>query len=298
MKEKALVTVYVLIYRDMKRIPELLKSIANQTYENIELMISDDGSPNVTKEELIEVVKPYRSRFNNTIINKNEINYGTVRHINGIIPKMSGDILCGIAADDIFYDSKVIENIVDFFRNNSDVDIVTSKRYDEGDKVERPIKKVQKILKNDFESYQKIMFRVTPLISGAGTFFRKELFEKYGYFPEEFKLVEDASFFTKLVSEGVRFGFLDRITISHGAGGVSDKNTVPHPWYVEDMDYLYSTWLYSLIPKNDRFSHRCVTYHRKRRKTKKKCQIVLLYLQYIDVCMWIFLFYRREVLKS
>jgi len=282
----------------MKRIPELLKAVANQTYRYIELLISDDGSPNITKEELREAVEPYRSRFKSIVINKNKINYGTVRHINGIIPKMHGDILCGIAADDTFYDSYVIESIVDFFRNNSNVDIITSKRYDEGDKVERPIKKVQKIIKNDFESYQKIMFRATPLISGAGTFFRKELFEKYGYFPEKFKLVEDASFFTKLVSEGVQFGFLDRITILHGAGGVSDKNAIPHPWYVEDMDYLYSTWLYSLIPKNDRFSHRCVTYHRKRRQAKSKYQIIRLHLQYIDVCVWLLWFYKSDILKG
>lgn len=295
MKAKVLVTVYILIYKDMKRIPDLLESIAKQTYQEIELLISDDGSPNITEEELRKAVEPYRRRFKNIIVNKNEKNAGTVRHINGIIPKMNGSILCGIAADDTFYDSNVIENVVDFFESNREIDIVTSKRYDEGDNVERPIKKVQEIIKNDFDSYKKIMFRATPLISGAGTFFRKKLFEKHGYFPEEFKLVEDASFFTKLPAEGVKFGFLDKITILHGAGGVSDKNVSPHPWFVEDMDYLYSTWLYKFVPEEDKFSRRCVTYHKKRRQAKSKLQIAILYLLYIDVCIWLFRFYKGEM---
>lgn len=294
METRGLVTVYILIYKNMKRISELLESIARQTYKEIELLISDDGSPNITEEDLLEVVRPYEKRFTNVIINKNRGNNGTVRHINGIIPKMHGKILCGIAADDMFYNNDVIESIVDFFNENEAIDIVTSKRYDESSGLVQPIEKVQEVIKNHFDRYKKIMFRATPLISGAGTFFRKDLFKKYGYFPEEFRLVEDASFFSKLVSEGVRFGFLDKITIFHGAGGVSDKNVIPHPWYEADMDYLYSTWLYSLIPLDDKFSYRCVTYHKKRRLAKNTFQILILYMRYVDVCMWILKFYSGK----
>lgn len=297
MKEQMLVTVYILIYKDMSRLQELLQSVADQTYENIELLISDDGSPNMTQEELIEAVKPYIDRYSNIIINKNEQNLGTVRHINGIIPKANGKILCGIAGDDRFFDSKVIEEVVRFFADNESIDIVTSKRFDEGTATEQPIKKMQSILKNDFEAYRKVMFRATPSISGAGTFFRKELFEQYGNFPEEFKLVEDASYFTKLIAQGVRFGFLDRITIRHGAGGVSDKKAVPNLLFVKDMDYLYSDWLYSLIPENDKFSKRCVKYHGKRRRAKGLFSIAKLYLCYLDVCIWLLGFYREEIFK-
>lgn len=295
MADKALVTVYILIYKDMKRIPDLLKSIVNQTYNNIELLISDDGSPNISYEDLETAIEPYKFRFKNIIINKNEKNKGTVQHLNGIIPKMNGDILCGIAADDLFYDFDVISSVVDFFKKNQDIDIVTSRRFDEGDKVEQPIKKVQKIIKDDFQSYQKIMFRATPLISGAGTFFRKGFWDKYGYYPEEFKLVEDASLFTKLIAQGIKIGFLDKVTILHGAGGVSDKNVSPHPWYTKDMDYLYSTWLYYFIPKKDIFSRRCVTYHKKRRKIKKKRDIILLYILYIDICLYLFWLYKENI---
>lgn len=293
-----LVTVYILIYKDLKRMPELLQSIVKQTYREIELVVSDDGSPNITMEDLLAMIEPYKTRFTNVIVNKNEENMGTVKHLNHILPKMNGDVLCGIAADDTFFDYTVIESIVDYFNKNKGYDIVTSKRYDEGDNVEQPIKKVQEILKNDFEKYKKVMFRATPLISGAGTFFRKGVWEKYGYYPEEFKLVEDASMFTKLIATGVKFGYLDKLTILHGAGGVSDKNAVPHPWYKEDMDYLYSTWLFKYLPKEDKFSRRCIEYHRKRRRVKSGYQILILYMIYIDVCCWIFWFYKDNLFEN
>lgn len=294
MNEKPLVTVYILIYKDMSRICDLLRSVAAQTYEEIELLISDDGSPNITYQDLVNVTEPYKARFKNIIINKNEENKGTVRHVNGIIPKANGVILSGIGGDDIYYNDNVIENVVDFFKQNKNIYIATSKRFDEGEGVEQPHKNVQQVLKNDFSKYKKVMFRATPQISGTGTFFRRDLFEKYGYFPEEFKLVEDASYYTKLVAQGVKFGFIDKITVIHAAGGVSDKNAIPHPWYVQDMDYLYSTWLYGLVDKDDYFSRRCITYHSKRRKAHRLFQIGILYFLYLDVCIWLFLYYSGK----
>lgn len=295
-KESPLVSVYILMYKTLDGLQNTLDSIIEQEYSRMELIISEDGSGKIDESDL-QFVKAYENKFENIIININEKNLGTVRHLNHILTKATGEIFCGVAAGDTLYNKKTVKNIVDYFENNPGKLIVTSKRIDETDDLIRPTKKLQKILQTDFHKYKKIMLRATPLISGAGTFYCRKLFEQYGYFPEEFKLVEDASYYTKLVDKGVEFGFLDCITCVHAAGGVSDKSSVPHPWWVQDREYLYVKWLMEIAKKEDRFSERCVKFHSQRVLKEKTFGLFFLCMKYIDVCFYLLWFYKEEIIE-
>ena len=295
-KEKyPLVSIYVLTYKSIEGLKKTLDSIAIQNYPRMELIISEDGSGKIKEEDIWVYVELYNKKFEKIIININDTNIGTVGHLNNVLKKTTGDILCGIAPGDAYCDKNVIKNMVTYFKDNSTKLIATSKRIDETDNMIRPTKKMQNILKNHFEKYKKIMLRATPLISGAGTFYRRELFEKYGYFPEEFKLVEDASYYSKLVDMGVEFGFLDCITYVHAAGGVSDKSTAPHPWWVQDRKYLYKTWLMDIAEKEDIFSRRCVKFHAERVLKEGTIALVPLCIAYMDVCIYLLWFYKEEI---
>lgn len=296
-KKCPLVSVYVLMYKSIEGLSKTLDSIIKQDYPRIELIISEDGSGKIKEEDILAYIEPYKKYFEKIVININNTNVGTIRHLNIVIKKSSGDILCGISPEDVYYDKNVIKNVVTYFLNNPQKVIVTSKRLDETDNLIRPTKKLQNILVNHFEKYKKIMLRATPLISGAGTFYRREIFDKYGYFPEEFKLVEDASYYTKLVDKGVEFGFLDCITYVHAAGGVSDKSTTPHPWWVQDREYLYETWLMEIAKKEDWFSERCVKFHIQRVLKEKTFALIFLCLKYIDVCFYLLWFYKEEIIE-
>lgn len=292
-----LVTVYILVYKDISKIKKAIESIVSQTYPRIELFVSDDGSPNISIKEIEEVIQPYKERFENIVINKNDDNLGTVKHLNRIYQMFSGRIICGVAADDMYHDEHVVENVVKYFLDNPSKLVVTSRRLDETDNLIRPTKKLQNILERQQGKYKKIMLRATPLICGAGTFYRCDLFEKHGYFPEEFKLVEDASYYSKLVDMGVEFGFLDCITYVHAAGGVSDKSTKPHPWWLQDRKYLYETWLMDIAEKEDWFSKRCVKFHVKRVEKEGTIALIPLCMAYIDVCIYLLCFYKEEILE-
>lgn len=291
-----LVSVFILMYKSLEGLQDTINSVIEQEYPRLELIISEDGSGKIQEKDLL-FIKNYENKFENIIININKENVGTVRHLNYVLTKATGEIFCGIGAGDVLYNKNVIRNIVDYFQNNQEKLIITSKRLDETDGLIRPTNKLQKILKTKFYKYKKIMLRATPLISGAGTFYRRELFEKYGYFPEEFKLVEDASYYTKLVELGVEFGFLDCITCVHAPGGVSDKSTIPHPWWVQDRNYLYATWLMDIAQNEDWFSERCVKFHSQRVLKEKTFALVLLCLKYIDVCLYLFWFYKEELVE-
>ena len=296
-KSNPLVSIYVLVYKSLEGLSKTLDSIVSQEYPRIELIISEDGSGKVKEDEIWDYVREYGNYFEKIIVNVNSTNVGTVRHLNSVIKKTSGRVLLGLSPGDAFYDKEVVKNVVSYFMDNPERLVVTSKRIDELDNLIRPTRKLQNIIENNFGKYKKIMLRATPLICGGGTFYQREIFEEYGYFPEEFKLVEDASYYSKLVDMGVEFGFLDCITYVHAAGGVSDKSTKPHPWWLQDRKYLYETWLMDIAEKEDWFSKRCVKFHVKRVEKEGTIALIPLCMAYIDVCIYLLCFYKEEILE-
>ena len=55
------------------------------------------------------------------------------------------------------------------------------------------------------------------------TFVKKNIYQKYGYFSEEFKYCADNEFIIRIVKEGVIIDFLDTVLGRMELGGVSEK---------------------------------------------------------------------------
>lgn len=293
-----LVTVFLVTYYNCELISKAVEKIAKQDYPRIELIISDDGTPNYSKEKMEQDVEPYRKYFENVIVNKNTENQGTVKHLNKVISLLNGEIICGIGIDDSFANEHVVSEIVDYFEKNKDISVVTSKRYEEAVSHIKPSKYVQKMLYMDQDKYRKQMFRITPQISNIGTFYRKDCFIKYGFYPEEFRLVEDAPYLSKLIAKQVKMGWLDSVTTIHAAGGVSCKGKKVNEAWFNDRVYLYEKWMPTLLEKDDSFSIRCLRFHTERCKAKSNSEILISFLKYLDVCAYLFSVLGMETLKE
>lgn len=62
-KENRLVSICIPAYNHEKFVQEAIKSIIDQTYENIELLIINDGSPDETHEKIMELYDKCKERF-------------------------------------------------------------------------------------------------------------------------------------------------------------------------------------------------------------------------------------------
>lgn len=62
-KENRLVSICIPAYNHEKFVQEAIKSIIDQTYENIELLIINDGSPDKTHEKIMELYDKCKERF-------------------------------------------------------------------------------------------------------------------------------------------------------------------------------------------------------------------------------------------
>lgn len=288
MENNVLVSVFLVSYYNCELIHDAVKRISQQDYSRMELIVSDDGTVGYSREQMEKDVKPFQHYFERIIINKNQQNEGTVKHLNRVINLANGEIICGIGIDDYFADESVVSNVVKFFHEHEQFDVITSKRYEESTSIVLPTLYIQKMLDQNQDKYRKMMFRITPQICNIGTFYKKSCFEKHGLFPEEFKLVEDAPYLSLLVARGVEIGWMDYVTAIHAAGGVTCKEKRRNIIWAEDRTYLYEKWLPSLLSEKDAYSLRCLKFHAARSRAVTNKTLILCFLKYFDVCIYLF----------
>ncbi|MCE9686733.1 glycosyltransferase family 2 protein [Shewanella sp. AS16] len=143
---KPLVSVIIPAFNVEKYVYEAISSILQQTYENLEIIVVDDGSTDNT----VSVCKNIVSIDNRVKLYQNETNLGIAETLNYAISISAGTYIVRMDADDVSFPNR-IDEMYDFL-NNSDVDIVgtgTITINEAGDEVGRymPIEKHEDILK-------------------------------------------------------------------------------------------------------------------------------------------------------
>ena len=80
------VSVIILTYNQMDYLYDAIKSVLNQDYPNIELIVSDDASCNFQKGMLEKFIEENKTdNIKNTIIIVNSSNVGTVKILMGLL---------------------------------------------------------------------------------------------------------------------------------------------------------------------------------------------------------------------
>lgn len=105
-KMTKLISVVVTCYNHENYIEQCLRSIFNQTYRNIELIVLDDGSTDSSSEVIQEVLKesPFVTTF------ESHENIGVVRTRNKGLNLLNGDYFLFVDSDD-FLDERYVEEL-------------------------------------------------------------------------------------------------------------------------------------------------------------------------------------------
>lgn len=98
--DRPLVTFALFAYNQEEYIRESVEAAFAQTYEPLEIILSDDCSTDRTFEIMREMVKKYAGRHK-IILNKNGKNQGIAAHINTVMNLVSSEFVVVAAGDDI-----------------------------------------------------------------------------------------------------------------------------------------------------------------------------------------------------
>jgi glycosyltransferase involved in cell wall biosynthesis len=117
----SLISVVMATYNGEAYLREQLDSILNQTYQNFELIVVDDGS----KDETLTILNEYSRIDERVIVFPAEENLGVVKNFERGLKLTKGDFIALSDQDDVFRKDK-LEVLLNTICNNPNCDMVVS----------------------------------------------------------------------------------------------------------------------------------------------------------------------------
>src|SRR4030042_2662400 len=178
MKEnRPLVSFVVVAYKHELFIRDAVRSALSQNYDPVEIIFSDDCSPDRTFEIIQEEVSKYHGP-KKIILNRNEKNIGIANHINRVYDLTNGQIIITSAGDDISDPNRTTLLVNRLQKKDSLVDLVCS-YFEEIDINGKPTGFVMKDVLF-IPDIKKPVQQWQCGATGACLGYRRKLFEKYG----------------------------------------------------------------------------------------------------------------------
>jgi GT2 family glycosyltransferase len=180
------VTIIVPNYNGREHLAGLLPSISNQTFDDYEVIIIDDFSPD---SSVLEYIKTFIKDHENMRLVENTENMGFVRTCNKGIRLASGDYVC-LLNNDTEVKSDFVERNVEIMDADSSIGVLSCIIVDKdgnnlfsGGSLKRG---VPVYLRDDFEGVRSVDF-----VAGTACFCRREVFDKIGLLDEHYFMYHD-----------------------------------------------------------------------------------------------------------
>ena len=116
--ERPLVTFAVIAYNQERFIREAIEGAFAQTYQPLEIILSDDCSPDRTYQIMQEMAAAYDGPHK-VVLNRNEPNLGIAGHFNRIMEKAEGEFVLVNAGDDISLPDRTLATVKEFLQDQN-----------------------------------------------------------------------------------------------------------------------------------------------------------------------------------
>ena len=221
------ISIITLTYKNWRLLDRAINSIKLQVIDNkyeVEYFIVDDGTEDFDQTQVQNslINFPYKNS-----IFVNHKNIGTVKSFNNAILRTTGELIIPLSADDEFYDANVISDIITEFENTNNL-IITGIRIPItlGKELEGfPLIRDRHLFSDRDTLLNRIALKGN-IISGASTYYHREIFHRIGLFDESYRLLEDFPFYVKALRNGFDIGLFERKTIRCGMYGISSNGVI------------------------------------------------------------------------
>ena len=179
-----LISVIMSIYNNEFTLQKCVDSILNQTYSNIEFLITDDGST----DNSYEILKDLKNQDERIKLYKNQKNIGLTKSLNKMIKISSGDFIARQDSDDYSLPIRLETQIKMMKQLN--LNISTSRAFELDTKKEMPGLSF-------YIPYKYLIYLKNPFIHGT-LVIESSLMKRYLY-NEEFIFAQDYELFSRFV---------------------------------------------------------------------------------------------------
>ncbi len=217
MKDKSKkVSIILSAYNAQDTVGNAIQSILNQTYENIELLILNDGS-NDNTQKIIETFESEKIK-----VFKNKKNLGLTKSLNILINNSEGEYIARQDADDVSFKDRLEKQIK--LLEDKNLDFCTSRA-----KNEQTNKTIPRF-SNYFSPHLVSKFK-NPFIHGT-LLIKKSSLLNIGLYDEKFYYAQDYKLFVDMLQNNYKFKI-----IKHPLYSLNMKNNLSEKFSSEQNYY-------------------------------------------------------------
>ncbi|OGM31626.1 hypothetical protein A2803_00510 [Candidatus Woesebacteria bacterium RIFCSPHIGHO2_01_FULL_44_21] len=200
-----------------------IKSVLSSQYNNLEVVVVDDGSIDNTFKVIDEFNKTQGNEYltkDKSLLYFSKPNGGKGSALNYGIQHSNGDVVVTMDADTVF-EKNALFRVARFFVDERVDAAVGNVKVANSKSIIGIIQQIEYTIGFYFKRVHSI-FNSEYIIGGAFGVFRRDIFEKYGYFDESNK-TEDIELSTRLQTKGCRIVFIeDAIAYTEGPATIKD----------------------------------------------------------------------------
>lgn len=206
-----LISIITVTFNSEKTIERTLKSVFRQSYKNIEHIVIDGASTDLT----LSIIEKYRDSL---AYFHSEVDSGVYDAMNKGLAIARGDIVAFLNSDDFYEEEGIIQRVVSEMENNQ-LDVLF------GDVVffrfGRPERTIRKFNSRKFRA-DRLSWGWVP--AHPGLFVRRPLFAKVGSFSPEYRIAGDFEFMVRLFKvPNLAYKHLDAVIVRMQLGGLSTQ---------------------------------------------------------------------------
>lgn len=223
-----LVSICLVTYNSSQFVIDALESIKEQTYPNIELIVSDDCSEDNTMKIVKAWIEKNATRFFNVCLNTNNKNLGITKNLNLSFNLARGVYLKPLGGDDILM-KDCIKKMVDFLEKEelefgyskvipftSDHDLVYERKLQDQEIIK------YRIFDLDIENQYRELLK-DYCINTGGFFLKKSFFNRVGLFDETYQMMEDYPFVLKAIKNGYRLNLCNEYLFMYRVRTINEQ---------------------------------------------------------------------------
>lgn len=201
------VSIITVNYNDKPGLEKTIASVLSQTTTDYEFVVMDGGSTDGS----VEVINQYKDRIDIAVSEKDS---GVFNAMNKAIKAATGEFLIFMNGGDIFYNEKVLEEVIPMLTGHAD--IYYGDNYKETPGGSKRLKTYPEKL--------SFSFFYTSSINHQSTFIRRSLFDKYFYYNENYRIAADWEFFIYTIcKENVPYRYLKKTIAIYDFTGISSN---------------------------------------------------------------------------
>ncbi|TQI71933.1 glycosyltransferase [Gramella sp. Hel_I_59] len=206
------VTIITATYNSADNIFTAMKSIATQSYLNIEWVVIDGGSSDKT----LDIIKGNYSRELKIISEKDQ---GIYDALNKGIKLASGDIIGFVHSDDFLASPEIISEMVQTFRDRKVDGVYGDLEYVSKSDTSKRIRFWKS------EQFFSKLLRKGWMPAHPTLFLRSEVYQKHGHFNLKYRIAADYDFILRVFSDSsLSFKYIPEVLTKMRVGGASNRS--------------------------------------------------------------------------